>query len=195
MRIIGVTGGIGSGKSLVCKMFETLGIPVYYADQEAKRLMNEDPQLISAIRKLAGPKAYDDQGRLDRRFLAGKVFNDKAQLARLNAIVHPATIADSRTWAERQTAPYVLKEAALLFESSAFHYVDQVIGVYAPVTLRLHRAMKRDGISKSDVQKRMANQINEEIKMRLCDFVLYNDESRPLIPQVLHLHQQLQSGS
>lgn len=192
MRIIGVTGGIGSGKSLVCRMFETLGIPVYYADQQAKRLMTEDPRLVNAIMELAGPGAYDEKGRLDRRFLAGKVFNDKEKLTRLNAIVHPATIADSKAWAEKQNASYVLKEAALLFESKAFHYVDQVIGVYAPVTLRLHRTMQRDGISKSEVQKRMDGQINEEVKMRLCNFVIYNDESRAVIPQVLQLHAQLQ---
>ncbi len=191
MLKVGLTGGIGSGKSTVARIFETLGIPVYYADQEAKKIMRQNPEVIAAIRDQFGPGAYDLKGNLDRAFLAKVVFEDKEKLARLNAIVHPATIQDSNRWAERQTSPYILKEAALLFESEAFHHVDKVIGVFAPVTLRLHRTMKRDQISKEAVENRMKNQMNEEVKMRLCDFVIQNDEQQALIPQVLRIHAQL----
>ncbi len=191
MLKIGLTGGIGSGKSTVARIFETLGIPVYYADEEAKKIMRQDADVIAAIRDLFGDLAYDREGNPDRVFLAREVFNNKEKLARLNAIVHPATIRESNQWAERQTSPYVLKEAALLFESEAFHHVDKVIGVFAPVTLRLQRTMKRDQVSREAVQRRMKNQMNEEVKIRLCDFVIRNDEQQALIPQVLHIHAQL----
>ncbi len=191
MRIVGITGGIGSGKTTVCRIFETLGIPVYYADVEAKRIMQEDEQVRSKIRKLLGTDAYDTEGNLNRNFIAKRVFNDSEKLGKLNSIVHPATIRASIAWAKRQNTPYVLKEAALMFESDAFHHVDKVIGVYAPVALRLHRTMKRDHISREEVLKRMKNQIDEEVKMRLCDFVIYNDEQQAVIPQVLQLHKKL----
>lgn len=188
---IGITGGIGSGKTTVCKIFQTLGIPVYFADEEAKKLMQHDPEVVSGIRKLLGAKAYDATGNLDRDFIAGQVFSDPEKLSLLNSLVHPATIRDSNAWAARQKAPYVLKEAALMFESEAFHYVDKVIGVSSPVTLRLHRTMKRSGLSREEVKKRMDKQMEEEVKMRLCDFVIYNDEKQALIPQVLELHKRI----
>lgn len=191
MPIIGVTGGIGSGKTTVCKMFETLGIPVYYADEAAKRLMQNEAEVVAAIRELFGDNTYNKEGKLDKSYLAKQVFNDKSKLEKLNAIVHPATIRDSIAWAQKQSAPYVLKEAALLFESDAFHYVDKVIGVFAPVTLRIHRTIKRSNITKEEVLQRMENQINEEVKMRLCDFIIVNDGQHALIPQVLDLHKQL----
>ncbi len=191
MHIVGITGGIGSGKTTVCKIFQTLGIPVFYADEEAKRIMQEDELVVSKISELLGAGAYDSEGKLDRNFIASHVFREREKLDKLNSIVHPATVQASIAWAKEQKAPYVLKEAALLFESNAFHYVDKVIGVYAPVTLRLHRTMKRDNVSKEEVQKRMRNQINEEVKMRLCDYVIYNDEQRAVIPQVLELHRKL----
>lgn len=191
MHIVGITGGIGSGKTTVCKIFQTLGIPVFYADEEAKRIMQEDESVVSKISELLGAGAYDSEGKLDRNFIASHVFREREKLDKLNSIVHPATVQASIAWAKEQKAPYVLKEAALLFESNAFHYVDKVIGVYAPVTLRLHRTMKRNNVSKKEVQKRMRNQINEEVKMRLCDYVIYNDEQRAVIPQVLELHRKL----
>lgn len=191
MKAIGITGGIGSGKTTVCKIFETLGIPVYYADEEAKKLMQHNAEVVAGIRSLFGDEAYNADGILDRAFLARQVFNDKEKLDRLNAIVHPATIRDSLEWAEKQTSPYILKEAALLFESEAFHYVDKVIGISAPVTLRIHRTMKRSHITREEVSKRMKNQMDEEVKMRLCDFVIYNDGQQAIIPQVMKIHEQL----
>lgn len=187
---IGITGGIGSGKSTVAKVFETMGIPVYYADDAAKRLMNEDAALQQQIIDLFGPQAYVN-GELDRKFIAAQVFSNKSKLQELNAVVHPATIADGERWMERQTTAYAIKEAALIFESGTQGELDYVIGVSAPTSLRLLRAMKRDQVDREAVLARMNKQINEIIKMRLCDFVIYNDEQQLVIPQVLALHEKL----
>lgn len=190
MLKIGLTGGLGSGKSTVAKIFEVLGIPVYYADMEAKRLMNSDRQLKSEIIKYFGTEAYiDDQ--LNRRYLSSIVFENKEKLSLLNSLVHPATIRDSKEWISKQTTPYVIKEAALIFESGSQEYLDHVIGVSAPAHLRIQRAMHRDNLTRSQVQQRMSKQIEEVIKMHLCDFVIYNDEIKPVIPQVLELHKNL----
>lgn len=191
MLIIGVTGGIGSGKSTVCRIFEVLGIPVYYADTEAKRLMQRDPELKSSILHHFGQKVYDHTGKLDRKYLAGQVFGDQEKLVLLNSLVHPVTIRDASRWAECQSAPYVLKEAALMFESDSFHHVDKVIGVSAPEDLRIQRTMGRDGISREEILKRMQSQLDEDAKMGLCDYLIYNDEIHPVIPQVLALHENL----
>lgn len=190
MLHIGITGGIGSGKSTVARIFEVLGIPVYYSDSAAKRLMNEDPQLKEDLIKHFGEKTFEG-GQLNRSHLASIVFNNKEKLDLLNSLVHPATIRDSDRWMKQQTAPYALKEAALIFESGAQQWLDYVIGVSAPAPLRIHRAMKRDGISRAEVTARMARQIQESIKMRLCNFIIVNDDQQLLIPQVLQLHQRL----
>ena len=187
---IGLTGGIGSGKSTVAKLFEVFGVPVYYADQAAKRLLNEDEGLIASIRKLFGESAYVD-GKINRRFLASIVFNDPLKLAQLNALVHPVTIADGNQWLSEQQTSYAIKEAALIFESKVDGYLDYVIGVFAPKPLRIQRAMKRDQITSEDVLARMKRQMDEDEKMRLCDFIITNDESQPIIPQALKIHQQL----
>lgn len=192
MLRVGLTGGIGSGKSTVAAIFEVIGIPVAYADEEAKRLMNEDPGLRKAISLHFGADAYPN-GTLDRKYLAGKVFTDPAKLQLLNSLVHPVTIREGRRWMQEQTAlhPYAIREAALLFESVAASELDFIIGVYAPPALRIHRAMQRDMVAREEVLRRMNNQIDEDIKMRLCDAVIRNDETDPVIPQVLALHRQL----
>jgi dephospho-CoA kinase len=187
---VGITGGIGSGKTTVAEIFKVLGIPVYYADDAAKRLMNEDPALRSSLIALLGADIYRD-GRLDRAVMAAKIFADKSLLEKVNAIVHPVTIADGASWMEKQHAPYAIKEAALIFESGVQRDLDFIIGVYAPETLRIHRVMQRNGWSREEVKKRIASQLSETIKMKLCDAVVTNDEQRLLIPQVLALHQQL----
>jgi len=187
---VGLTGGIGSGKTTVAKIFELLGVPVYYADEAAKRIMNEDEELKKSIQKQFGEAAYKG-GELDRAYLSSKVFNDPFQLEMLNALVHPATIRDAANWMDRQQTAYTIKEAALIFESAASEQLDFVIGVYAPVDLRLKRTMHRNGVSREEVVKRMSNQIDERIKMKLCDFVVYNDEEQLVIPQVLQLNQTL----
>jgi dephospho-CoA kinase len=187
---VGLTGGIGSGKSTVAKIFEVLGIPVYYADTEAKRIMNQDPQLKADIIKHFGQDAYIEN-ELNRPYLSSIVFNNKEKLSLLNSLVHPATIRDSKEWINQQTTTYAIKEAALIFESGTQEFLDYVIGVSAPEHLRIHRAMKRDQLTRDQVLKRMSKQIEEVIKMHLCDFIIYNDEVKPVIPQVLELHKKL----
>lgn len=190
MRIIGITGGIGSGKTTVAKLFSLLGIPVYSADDAAKEIMSKDPLLVQQIKDNFGAEAYADDGSLNRKYIANIVFNDKEQLEKLNSLVHPATIRDSEEWAQQQNAPYVIKEAALMFETESFHHVDRVIMVYAPQALRIHRVMQRDGVSRDDVLARMHKQLDEKIKLKLADHVVYNDEQQMVIPQVLALHKQ-----
>lgn len=187
---IGLTGGIGSGKSTVARIFEVLGIPVYYADLEAKRIMNEDELLREQIMQEFGAAAYDNN-QLNNKYLAGIVFNDRQKLDLLNSLVHPATIRDGERWMAQQTTPYAIKEAALIFESHSQEYLDYIIGVSAPEPLRIHRTMQRDGITREAVLARMGKQIQEIIKMRLCDFIIYNDEQQLLIPQVVALHEKL----
>jgi len=190
MLRIGITGGIGSGKSTVAKVFEVLGIPVYYADDAGKRLMNENLELKDQVKKIFGEDAYKND-LLDRKYLAEIVFKSPEKLALLNSIVHPATIADAENWMLQQTAPYAIKEAAIIFESGAQEFLDYVIGVYTPAPLRIQRTMHRDGITRDEVIARMDKQLDETIKMRLCDFVVVNDEQQLLIPQVVALHQKL----
>ena len=185
---VGITGGIGSGKSTVAKVFEVLGIPVYYADDAAKRLMNEDENLIAQIKKEFGDEAYVN-GKLDRKYLSGLVFNNEEKLALLNSIVHPATLRDSDKWMQQQTTPYAIKEAALIFESGASRQLDYVIGVYAPTPLRMERILKRDKASTEDVKARMEKQMNEDEKMRLCNYVITNDEQELVLPQVIKIHE------
>jgi dephospho-CoA kinase len=187
---IGLTGGIGSGKSTVAQIFEVLGIPVYYADIQARRLMNEDAGLVSAITKKFGGQAYINN-TLNRKYISSIVFSDPQKLGQLNAIVHPATRKDGENWMNLQTTPYAIHEAALIFEANVSDRLDYVIGVSSPNELRIKRAMERDNVSHEEVLKRMSKQLDEEIKMSQCDFVLVNDENHLLIPQVLELHEKL----
>ncbi len=189
MLRIGLTGGIGSGKSTVARIFQSLGIPIYSADVEAKRLMREDETVRRAIQQAFGTDIYTNE-QPDTRRLASIVFNDPAALEKLNQIIHPATIADAKQWIEKQHSPYVVKESALLFESGAAEGLDLVVGVYAPQALRIKRVMQREGVDRETVLARMKRQIDEEIKRRLCDRVVINDEQQPLLQQVLDLHQE-----
>ena len=187
---VGLTGGIGSGKTTVARIFELLGVPVYYADDAAKKIMNEDEELKAAIQKQFGKEAYKN-GELDRTFLASKVFNDSFQLDRLNSIVHPATIRNAAKWMQQQQAPYTVKEAALIFESGSAEQLDFVIGVYAPTELRIKRTIERSNVSYEEVVKRMSSQVDQNIKMKLCDAVIFNDEQQFLIPQVIEMNEKL----
>jgi len=187
---VGITGGIGSGKSTVAKVFEVLGIPVYYADEAARRVMNEDEEVRQQIIQHFGASSYKNN-QLDRAYIGSQVFNDKQKLELMNSLVHPATIRDSENWMQQQTTPYAIKEAAIIFESGTQDQYDYIIGVTAPVPLRLLRAMKRDGSTREQVLARMEKQIQDVIKMRLCDFVVYNDEQQAIIPQVIKLHERL----
>ena len=187
---VGLTGGIGSGKSTVAQIFEVLGIPVYFADTAAKRLMNEDAELRSAITTIFGKEAYVNN-ILDRKYISSIVFSDPAKLQQLNALVHPATKKDGEAWMKQQKSPYAIHEAALIFEAKVSDRLDYVMGVSSPIELRIKRAKERDKVSREEILKRMDQQLDEELKMSKCDFVLINDEQQLLIPQVLDLHEKL----
>lgn len=190
MLKVGITGGIGSGKSTVCQVFETLGIPVLYADTLAKQLMAQDLTLQAAIIQLLGTEAYIDK-QLNKSYIANIVFHDKNKLAQLNAITHPAVIAYGEDWMKCQKTAYVLKEAALFFESGSNKNMDVMIGVAAPLHLRIERTMHRDAISKEAVMERISKQMDDEAKMKLCDYVIINDDKVSIIDQVLAIHHKL----
>ncbi len=191
--MIGLTGGIGSGKSVVAKVFATLGIPVFNADDEAKRIMQSSIEIKTKLIEQFGTDIYNVHG-LDKEKLASIVFNDSFQLQLLNAIVHPVTIQAAKDWAAKQTSPYVIKEAALIFESGAADGLFKVIGVTAPISIRIHRVMQRDGITKDQVDARMRNQISDTIKMRLCDYVIENNNQQMVIPQVLEIDKAIRAA-
>lgn len=190
MLKVGLTGGIGSGKSTVAKVFGVLGVPLYSSDLASRRLMDEDPELIQGIKEAFGERAYAGK-KLDRAYLAGIVFKDKTQLTRLNALVHPATIRDGEAWITRQTGPYAIRESSLIFEAGMQPQFDVVIGVSAPTALRIKRVMDRDKVEAEAVRERMRHQIQERIKMLLCDIVIVNDDQQAVIPQVLAAHERL----
>lgn len=191
MLKVGITGGIGSGKTTVCKIFEQLGIPIYYADDRAKLLMTEDPELVSQIKLLFGESAYS-KGKLNRPFIANIVFNDPEKLSQLNALVHPAVAKDGERWhLAQKNAPYTLKEAALLYEAGSYRQLDRMICVVAPEDLRIKRVMQRDQVDQAAVEARMNKQWPQSQKARLSDFLVYNDGSEFLIQQVLRIHHKL----
>ena len=192
-KMIGLTGGIGAGKSVVAKIFTTLGIPVFNADEAAKQMMQTSPTIKAKLIEQFGSSIYNEFG-LQKEKLAAIVFNDPYQLQLLNAIVHPVTIQAAKDWAAIQTTPYVIKEAALIFESGAADGLFKVIGVTAPLSLRIHRVMQRDKVSKEQIEARMQNQISDTIKMRLCDYVIQNNNQQMLIPQVLELDKAIRAA-
>ena len=195
MLKIGITGSIGAGKSTVAGIFKVLGVPVFDADATAKSILNSDLELREQIIAAFGSETYKN-GLLDRKYLASLVFNNPDQLAKLNALVHPATIKAADTWAkhwEEQGSAYIVKEAALLFEAGTNIGLDFIIGVTAPEDLRITRVMARDHVTREEVLKRMQHQLDDTQKMERCDIVIDNNEKALLIPQVLTLHQQFTS--
>jgi dephospho-CoA kinase len=191
MLKIGITGGIGSGKTTVCKVFELLGVPVFYADDVAKSIMYTDPVLKSEILKAFGENSYLKNGDLNRSYISSIVFNDKHELEKLNSLVHPAVFRAFDNWVlSQKEASYVIKEAALLYESDAYKMCDKSILVISPIETRISRVKARDGISAEDIQLRMNRQFSDEQKMKFADHILNNDERQLLIPQIIQLHQQ-----
>lgn len=188
---VGLTGGIGSGKTLVCSVLEKLGVAVYYADLEARRLMSSDSELVLQISGLFGNKAYKG-GNLNREFLAQRVFKDKELLTRLNELVHPAVRKDFSRWAsEQKPAFYVVEEAAILFESGSDRNMDLTVGVFAEKELRVQRVMQRDGIAREQVRMRMNSQMNEKEKMEKADIVINNDGKLMILPQIINMHNAI----
>jgi len=191
MLKIGITGGIGSGKTTVCKVFELLGIPIFYADTVAKLIMNTDPVLKEEILKTFGEKSYSMDGVLNRAHLSSIVFNNESELNKLNALVHPAVFRAFDKWlAIHHDAPYIIKEAALLFETKSYTMCDLSVLVVSPEASRVRRVIARDGISHDEIVLRMKRQFSDEQKMKLADHILFNDENQLLIPQILELDQQ-----
>ena len=192
---IGITGGIGSGKSLVCKIFRSLGISVYDADSHAKELMTTDGILISNIKKEFGELSYHGDGSLNRKYLSSTVFNDTEKLEKLNKMVHPRVGEDYIHWVnERRDQSYIIKEAALLFEAGSYKLLDKVMVVTAPDWLRIQRVKQRDPQrTEEQIRTIIGSQMPQEEKMKHADFTIVNDESVLLIPQVLKLHARFQS--
>jgi len=192
MLKIGITGGIGSGKTTICRVFETFGIPVFYADAVAKEIMVADPILVAGVIAAFGKESYDREGRLNNKYIAQIVFNDTVQLAKLNGLVHPAVFRAFDQWILSIPAhtPYILKEAALLFESGSYKNCDKNILVTAPVKMRLQRVIERDSVSEEQVRARMDKQMSEEEKLKMADFFISNDGSHSIILQVMELHHQ-----
>ncbi len=193
MLKVGITGGIGSGKTTICQFFELLGIPVFYADTVAKQAMQEDEILVEAIKLAFGHESYLPDNVLNRKYLASKVFSDEKELARLNSLVHPAVFRAFDKWVDQQTSPYVLKEAALLFESGSYKDCNYSVLLRSPLDLRIERVMRRDHINKEEVLRRIAKQWPEREKEKLANFFIDNDENQFVIPQILQLHERFLS--
>ena len=188
-NIVGITGGIGSGKTRIVELFESLGVPCYIADREAKRLMNEDADVKKAIIGLFGNEAYAS-GILDRTLLGNIVFTQPQKLNALNAIVHPAVAKDFKNWVDNQHYPYVIKEVAILFETGGYKQVDKTLLITAPEEKRIARVMKRDASSKKSIIDRMQNQWSDDKKIPLADFVIENSVWEQTKKEVKQLHQQ-----
>ena len=194
MLKVGITGGIGSGKTTVCQIFEKLGVPVYYADQRAKELMEDDSQLRSEIKEEFGDDVYDADGKLNRKKLAEIVFNNEEKLLKLNGMVHPAVFRDNQSWNEvlaKKGYPYTLKEAALLVETGSYRTLDKLIVVSAPEEDRIKRVMERDGSTEEQVLARIKAQMPEEQKVKYADYIIFNDRIMDLVPEVTKIHIDL----
>lgn len=186
---IGITGGIGSGKSTVCTIFRILGIPVFNADIEARKLYDE-PQVKEAIILAFGDKMYP-QGVFDKKAMADLVFQSTDKLKQLNELLHPLVQIQFDTWLQQQVSPYAIKEAALLIEAGSYQQLDALILVTCPMNKRIERVMKRDRVTEDEVLARINKQLSEEDKRVLCQYEIINDDRQLLIPQVLQLHHQL----
>lgn len=189
-KIICITGGIGSGKTTVANMLAKFGIPIYFADDEAKKLTATSPEIRADLIELLGEETFKS-GVLDRKYMAGKIFTDKELLEKTNAIIHPRVAQHFQDWAASQTAPYVLKEAAILFESGSYKQCEKTILVTAPEEIRIQRVMARDGASEAEVRSRMKNQWEDSKKAEMADFVIENTSLEQVQKTVETLHFQL----
>ena len=191
MKIVGLTGGIGSGKTTVAKMFMELGIPVYIADDEAKRLTNSSKVIRRKLIALLGEEAYTEEGLLNRPYVANLVFNNKVLLEGINQIIHPKVAQHFKRWIKKQKSPYWIKEAAILFESGSYRTCDLTILVTAPVETRIKRVMDRDASSREAIEARMANQWPDSQKAKMADMVIENLDISSTQKQVHRIHKSL----
>jgi dephospho-CoA kinase len=187
---IGVTGGIGSGKTSVCKVFNVLGIPVFSADQEAKSIMDTDPVIISAIISTTGEDLYSN-GALDRARLGSLIFRDETLLKKINSVIHPAVFDRFHKWTAEQSAPYVIMEAAILFESGASRLVDRIVTVLAPEEERIERVIRRSKLTREEVLDRIRQQMDDDSREKMSDYIVRNSENDMIIPAVLKIHEDI----
>jgi dephospho-CoA kinase len=187
---LGITGGIGSGKTSVCRVFNVLGIPVFSADAEAREIMDSDFEIIEKVKGIAGKNIYES-GSLDRIELARLIFNNEDLLKQINAVVHPVIFNHFSIWEKTVSAPYVIMEAAILFESGASKLVDRKVTIVAPVEERIERVVRRNNLTREEVISRINNQMDDEDKIRLSDYVIYNSEHEMIIPSILKIHEEI----
>lgn len=190
MRVYGITGGIGSGKSTVAKIFEVLSVPVYYSDERAKEIYHL-PEINKKVVDLLGAEAYQSSGVLNKKYISQQIFQNKQLLQQLNEIIHPAVDEDFKEWINKQNASFVLKEAAILFETELYKKLNGTILVTSPLNIRIERVCKRDGVSEDEVKKRIENQFSDEKKSALADWIICNDEEKSLIEQSLKIYDEL----
>jgi len=190
VRKIGVTGGIGSGKTTVCRVFNVLGVPVFSADAEARDVMDIDTGIMLRINTIAGKNLYEN-GSLDRTELARLIFNNERLLEKVNALVHPIVFSRFREWEKKQDAPYVVMEAAILFESGAYKIVDRILTVVAPMEERVNRVIHRSNLTREQVMERMRNQMDDNQRIERSDYVINNSENDMIIPEILRIHEDI----
>lgn len=192
MLKIGITGGIGSGKSTVCNILKNLGVPVFSSDDAGKFLLNNDDYLKTQIKKIFDEDMYTSTGRLDRERMAKLVFNNPDELQKLNELVHPKVKAEFDSWCKKNDKrPYVVKEAAILFETGLYRELNKMVTVFCSKEERIRRIMKRDNTTKGQIEKRMIQQITDDERNKLADYILINDGVEDLLPQVMELHELL----
>jgi len=187
---LGITGGIGSGKTSVCRVFKVLGIPVFAADFEAKEIMDNDESVKDIINSIAGKDLYKD-GILDRPGLASLIFNDRVLLEKVNSLVHPIVFKRFIKWESDQSTPYVIMEAAILFESGAVNLVDRIATVIAPAEERIERVIRRNNLTREQILERIKSQIDDEDRIRRSDYLIYNSDKDMIIPAILDIHEDL----
>lgn len=191
MHKVGVTGGIGSGKTLVCEVFKRLGIPVYNADNEAKNILNSNTEVRKSIENYFGQDIYENNS-LNKKKLAEIIFNNKEAIQKINSIVHPVVRQNFIDWCKQyEDKTYVIEEAAILFESGAYKELDYTINVFAPEQIRIQRVIERDKATIEDVKNRMQNQMNDDERVKLANFTIINDGTRMIIPQILEIHSKI----
>lgn len=189
---VGITGGIGSGKTTVCKIFEFLGVPIFYSDEVAKNILVTNQSVIRQIQEVFGEEAYNLDSTYNKQFVASKIFNDRSLLLKLNSIIHPIVIEENLIWNNKyKDSPYIINESALIFESNKYKLFDKIIVVYCPEYIKIDRVMKRDNLNKDQVQERIKNQLADIEKIRLSDMVIINNNEISLLSQIHYIHNKL----